>query len=524
MKKRIYIFLVLFAGAAMVFTGCKKSELETLYPNPANSSTATVENFLTGLLKSANEVVLPWYWRFFVVEQPTQGHYTQVMGWYNSKAQYIPPAQAMDWRWDQYYNGPMTQFRVMEDLYNNLSESDQSDYRIFYLAAKIFFYDQTEQIVDLFGDIPWSDAGRVRELGDLNAALPKYDDAKTIYTTMMADLKSIGDELASIDVPAFYAGLFQSKDYLNDGDISLWQKYANSLRLRMLMRVSGTMDVAADIAEILNNPGQYPVVESNDEAILLDAGGPDLYATTKSQNGGIKQAMETWGEYDIAPYALVKHMVDNSDPRLVITFDPNVNGEYIGMNPMNDGTVQAQNLNDGLISRYDTASFTQNDYFPGFVITAAEVSFMKAEAFFKGYASGDAKVAYETGVEQSINFYYDINSTGDYREPLPRPTADEIAAYLAQPGVSWDANDNKMKLIGEQKWINTGLGQMPQTWAEYRRLGYPELEFLPDNSSEQTMPPSRWLYPQSEHELNGANYSQVAGKDDLNTKIFWDVN
>ena len=81
-----------------------------------------------------------------------------------------------------------------------------------------------------------------------------------------------------------------------------------------------------------------------------------------------------------------------------------------------------------------------------------------------------------------------------------------------------------MKLIGEQKWINTGLGQMPQTWAEYRRLDYPELEFLPDNSSEQTMPPSRWLYPQSEHELNGANYSQVAGKDDLNTKIFWDVN
>jgi hypothetical protein len=77
-------------------------------------------------------------------------------------------------------------------------------------------------------------------------------------------------------------------------------------------------------------------------------------------------------------------------------------------------------------------------------------------------------------------------------------------------------------LIASQKWVNSGLGGMPQTWAELRRLDKPVLTFLVDNSSQQTKPPVRWLYPNSEKKLNATNYSAVASKDDLNTKIFWD--
>jgi hypothetical protein len=110
------------------------------------------------------------------------------------------------------------------------------------LAAKIFFYDQTQQMVDLFGDIPWSEAGKVRQSGDLEASLPKYDNAKEIYEAMLTDLKDIADELNSITVAAFYGGLFQTKDYLNNGDISLWKKYCNSLRLRLLIRGSDVLE------------------------------------------------------------------------------------------------------------------------------------------------------------------------------------------------------------------------------------------------------------------------------------------
>ena len=354
----------MFAGLAVIFNSCNKSELEDLYTDPGKSTVATVENFFTGVLMSANNVVLPWYWRFFVVEQPTLGHFTQVMGWMNTADQYLVSETVTKWRWEQYYNGPMTKFRVMELLYNDLEETDQADMRVFMLAAKIFFYDQSQQMVDLFGDIPWSEAGKVRELGDLDAALPKYDTGKEIYDAMLADLESINNELASLKVKSFYAGLFADKDLLNNGDVTLWRKYANSLSLRLLMRMSDAVDVSAKVAAILNDPGKYPIVENNGENIMLDAGGPDLYATTSSMNGGIRQAMETWGQYDIAPKALCDFMVNNTDPRLEITFDPNINGEYNGMDPLIDGTTQSNMLADGLIARYDTSSFTRNNYFP----------------------------------------------------------------------------------------------------------------------------------------------------------------
>ena len=61
MKRQIYIFLIVFAGAALMFSGCNKDELKDLYSNPGQSSTATVENFLTGIFTRSNEVVLPWY-------------------------------------------------------------------------------------------------------------------------------------------------------------------------------------------------------------------------------------------------------------------------------------------------------------------------------------------------------------------------------------------------------------------------------------------------------------------------------
>lgn len=524
MKKRFYIVLVLFAGLAVMFNSCSKDELKELYPNPGTTSTATVEQFFTGYLRSANEVVLPWYWRFFVVEQPTLGHYTQTMGWVNTNDQYLVPLQVIDWRWGQYYNGPMTHFRVLEQLYADLTAEQQEELKVYMLAAKVFFYDQTQQMVDLYGDIPWSEAGQVRQIGDLEEALPKYDDAKSIYDTMIADLKTISDELGALELDSYTAQIFATKDYLNNGVISLWQKYANSLRLRMLMRMSDVTDVSGAVAEILNNTSQYPIVENNAENIMLIGTG-DLQATTASGTGGIRQAMETWGSFDIAPKAVCDFMVNNSDPRLEIMFDPNIEGEYAGMDPLGNSSDQNQKLSAGMVARYDTATFTRNNHFPGFVIGAAEVSFIKAEAIQKGFVGGDAKAAYNQGVEQSIEFYYMINATGDFREPITMDPA-AVAAYLDAPQVSWDANGDKMNLIATQKWLNSGLGAMIQTWSELRRLDLPVLEFLPDNAtaSGQTLPPLRWLYPSSEQSLNEENYSAVVGKDKLNEKIFWDAN
>jgi hypothetical protein len=379
-------------------------------------------------------------------------------------------------------------------------------------------------MVDIFGDIPWSEAGMVRELGDLNAALPKYDTGEEIYKAMVDDLKVIAQELHSIEVDSYTASVYADKDYINQGVISAWEKYANSLRLRMLMRVSGVADYAvAGIAEILTNPGTWPVVENNDENIMLIGDGA-LQATTSSGTGGIRQAMETWGQYDIAPKAVCEFMVDNMDPRLEIMFDPGLDGEYNGLDPLLDATKQTQLLSDGLVARYDTATFTRNNHFPGWIIGAAEVSFIKAEAALAAGDDGTAKQMYEQGIYQSIDHYFNINATGDYREPLPKPTGEQLLAYLSSAGVNWDSNNDKLGLIATQKWLDFGLATMTQTWSSMRRMNAPVFEFMPDNASAsgQILPPDRFTYPASESALNLENYSVVAGEDKLTTKVFWD--
>lgn len=525
MKKRIYIVLVMFAALAISFNGCKQSELEELYPNPGSTSIATVPQFFTGLLSSANEVVLPWYWRFFVVEQPTMGIYTQIMGLPNQPNMYVPGASPVDWRWDQYYNGAMQKYRVFQSLYNDLSEEEQAELRIFNVAATIFFYDQTQQMVDIFGDIPWSEAGMVRETGDLDAALPKYDTGEEIYQTMITDLKALATELHSFSMDSYTAGVFAEKDYINQGVVALWEKYANSLRLRMMFRASDAIDYTTEIAEVLYNPGTWPVVENNEENIML-VGDGSLQATTSSGTGGIRQAMETWGQYDLAPKAVCDFMLETGDPRLEITFDPNINGEYTGVDPLMDASQQNQFISDGLAARYDTATFTRNNQFPGWIIGASEVYFMKAEAALFAGLDGEAKMAYEAGIMYSIEHYYQINARGTEREPVEAPTLGEIGAYLAAPGVAWDGAADKLNLIATQKWLDFGLSSLTQTWSEMRRLDAPVLDYWVDNSSAsgQNAPPTRFSYPSSESALNGDNYSAVSGEDNLKAKVFWDVN
>jgi len=207
-------------------------------------------------------------------------------------------------------------------------------------------------------------------------------------------------------------------------------------------------------------------------------------------------------------------------------FSPNSAGVYTGVDPVMSGGDQETLLGSGSYARYDSTTFSRNQYFPGLVMTASEVSFLKAEAYQKGYASGTAKDAYESGIRQSIALYFAINNLSQWSSKviLNAPKDSVVNIYLSATDISWDSNTDKMSLIATQKWLHLGIVQLPQTWAEYRRLNLPSLSFLTDNSSTQTLPPSRVPYPDSEKTLNTDNYEAVEVDDGLNVKIFWDVD
>src|SRR6185312_2784549 len=134
-------------------------------------------------------------------------------------------------RWKNYY-AFLAQYKDLLRVYNLLPESEQADKRIYIILATIYFYDHSQRVVDLHGDIPWSEAGLLgTNSGDYQRSAAKYDKAEDIYTKMLDDLKGFADELNSIAISPNNATILNTQDFINHGDLKKWKLYCNSLRL-----------------------------------------------------------------------------------------------------------------------------------------------------------------------------------------------------------------------------------------------------------------------------------------------------
>jgi hypothetical protein len=535
------ILLITVAVVSIGFTACKKKDFSDSYADPGKISTSTVEKQFTGTLvtrmwtntdKGHHGYVVPQYWNYFVILRTTLLHYTQAVGWENSDNQYVPGAAAINDNWKDYYYF-LAQYRELEKIYSKLETSDQTAYRIYMIAAAIFVYDQTQKMIDLHGDIPFSEAGLLSaNSGNYSASAAKYDDAAGIYIQMLDSLKSFADELNSINVPDYVLNKFKSQDLINRGNLSLWKRYTNSLRLRMLTRVSGVSAFSAransEIATILSTPAKYPVVTVNGENIKVSVFDLSSDITAKSFKDGLEG--DAGRVSNTAGKAMIDHMKANSDPRLRAMFEPGLKagGVYNGIDPLADRSIQNKAIVDSTAAIYNRSTVSRNQYFPGILINAAEVSFLAAEYYLRTADPLAAKTAYETGIRRSVEYYYWIRTLSG--EPVSgplTPTDDtEVNAYIASAGVNWDlalTTADKLKLIATQKWIHYSVVQPHESWAEIRRLDAPALSFEVDAAGTViNQPPVRWIYPASELAYNATNYNAVKSKDNLTTKVFWD--
>ena len=523
MKK---IFIILAVAVFGLISSCKKSEFASAYPDPSKISSTTVEKQFAGFLVANQDYVIPNYWNYFVVLRTTILHYTQAAGFVNTGNQYVPGAASIDAIWGSYY-GFLSQYRELQKVVAATSEADQQLKRIYMIAATIYLYDHTEKNVDLHGDIPFSEAGMLStNNGNYGSSYPAYDSATAIYTKMLDDLKAMADELNSISVNSVVQNSFKNQDIINHGSIDMWKKYCNSLRIRMLSRVSGVAAMSArsasEIASILGNSGSYPIVTTNADNIQIT-----IYSQSSLNATGFRSGLEDWNG-NLAGKVMIDHMKANTDPRLRAVFEPgtSADGVYTGLDPMQNGGDQGTLVNDGKIAFYNRSTLSRNNWFPGLLITAAEVHFFAAEYYLKANNGAAAKTAYENGIKESIKFFYAVRAiSNDNTAGELTPTSDgEIDAYIASPGVTMvGAGANALNLIASQKWLHLNVIEPYENWAELRRLKLPALSFLPDNSNALTLPPARWVYPTSETAFNTENYSKVSASDKSTTKIFWDV-
>jgi hypothetical protein len=434
-------------------------------------------------------------------------------------------------RWVGFYN-TLTQFRVLQNIYDGLSDEDKVTYRIFKNLAEIFVYDHLSQIVDTFGDAPFEKAGYLAVTGNVVACYPSYDKATGLYTMMLDRLGELYTDIHSLNgnLHKLASESLPLQDFINYGNLDKWEKYCNSLRLRLAVRVASQGDLSAKgkqvVAEILNN--NYPLVSGLNETIKLDSNNEDtggFFNPDDLRTGYISQSRASQAMLDV----LTKTVLNENDPRLPVMYSKNAAGEYKGLSTRETYAEQENNVNmpesQRVYSRIDSTTVIYNTLFVSPILTSAEVDFLKAEAYQKGWASGDAKSAFIDGILHSTQFYFRENeiSPSTAGTKMNMPAESVITAYAEK---AWDATANKEEAIIAQKWLNFGYMQPSQAWNEVRRTGYPQLYF-PEDPLAQLLKtvPNRIIYPASERNDNTANYKvqveAMGGSDNAYIKLFW---
>src|SRR6185503_9492998 len=146
MKK---IFLIIAIVSAAGFSSCTKKQFADTYADPSKVSSTTLENQYAGFLSANLGYAMYQYWNYFVVLQNTMLPWTQVDGFVNTPGRYIPGAAAIGAKWGNYY-AFLAQYKEFLRLYKALSPDDQAAKRRYYITATIYYYDQTQKMVDIF--------------------------------------------------------------------------------------------------------------------------------------------------------------------------------------------------------------------------------------------------------------------------------------------------------------------------------------------------------------------------------------
>jgi hypothetical protein len=361
-------------------------------------------------------------------------------------------------------------------------------------------------LTDRYGDMPY------KETLDEKNLTPVFDTQEEIYKDIFKEL----DEAAA----QFDGGLTVKGDVLFGGDPVKWQKFANSLRMILALRVSEADNELGKLNFLDALGAGVNVISSNsDNATLVYPGGAfknPFFAIAGDQ--GIANTMVNYIDTDRRRYAFGKP----SSAGALVGFDYGLKREdalkYAALNPS-----WSLILNDAF--RGETS--------PLFILTYADVLLARAEAAAKGWTGENANALFASAIKaswqqwgvyimKSDNPDDDEDGEGDLTTAeLEAEAQDRVDDYVA---AFVGGYPNIFQRIATQRWI-TFYPNGPQGWSEWRRTGYPVLTPTPEAVNVSKQIPTRFKYPSVEYGYNADNINSAAGRfdagDNDNSHVWW---
>ncbi|MDB4925287.1 SusD/RagB family nutrient-binding outer membrane lipoprotein [Mucilaginibacter sp.] len=534
--KKIFKYALLALAGIIFSTGCRK-DFEKINTNPAtyNQSTFDPNYLLTsaqlGYSGSTDFSYDTWRANLIYCSTMIQGLSTVIGYWAGDK--YILNSGYTAAYWGFSGTTPTggdgayaEQVRPIVDVVQ--STTGKAQYKNLHNMARIMKALIFERITDLYGDVPYTQAG----VGYYNKTyFPVYDKQQAIYTDL---LKEIADATAQLDPAADKP----TGDKYYNGDIIKWKKFGNTLLLRVAMRLS-KVDPATAKTYVAKAIGNTMTSNADDAFLLGDATGGRTTVNRNSQillgDGGQENYYTRWSK------TFIDYLKTNNDPRLSkvavtnlyvtdVTKDQNpaANSNAAIQKGMPNGKdlsgIAAQDV------RQDPSYTAFTDYSspspalikrngPTFVLTYAESELLLADAAERFGIAGSAATHYHDGVVAAMTYLSEY-------DPAAAVTAASAEAYVtAHPYVPATG----LQMINTQYWALTNtMLDFYESWSNWRRSGFPVLTPVnyPGNNTSGTIP-RRFPYPLTEAGNNTANYNAahnaVVGGDLLTSRVWWDA-
>ncbi len=394
--------------------------------------------------------------------------------------------------WNTYY----LWLNNVKEMYNSAVKIDDKNYQAVAITLNAWMY---ANLTDCFGDVPMKEAVQ----GDAGILQPKFDTQQEIYTALLSGLDSANNMYNTSK------SMLYGTEILYANNVSKWKKFTNSLRMRLLLRLSKRTEANAfgQLRNMIDNPTKYPVFAANDDGAIL-------------KFTGITPLASPWGRpIDFTTFrAVSKFFLDSlnafNDPRRAkfATQARNSAGTTnIGYQGIPSGYAGSESQFAYIPSNVAIALVTASSASPTpmscVMMPYAEVEFIKAEVELQTNNTAASKAAYEKGVKAAIEQWGAV-MPADY---FTNTTTGAATVY-----------NGTLQRILLQKYYALFFVDY-QSWFEYRRTGYP---VLPVNAGMNGKPmPTRFKYPIAVRTNNPDNYKAAVaamGGDENTTKVWWE--